>query len=66
MLNYTAYSNASTSARKRVRREHASLGSKVYLSKHSTSKYAILYIIVQTRRSTGDSTYNVLAAAATA
>jgi hypothetical protein len=64
--NYTAYGNASASAGERVRREHASLGSNVHLSKHGTSKYAILSVVVQTGRGIGDSTCNVLAAAATA
>jgi hypothetical protein len=64
--NYTAHGNASASAGGRVRREHASLGGDVHLSKHGTSEYAILSVVVQTGRGTGDSTCNVLAAAATA
>jgi hypothetical protein len=64
--NYTTYSNASTSIGERVRQEHASLGSNVHLSKHGISKYAILCVIVQTGRGTGNSTCNVLAAATTA
>jgi hypothetical protein len=64
--NSTAYSNASASARGGVKREHSNLGGNVHLSEHCAGKYAILCVVVQTGRGTGDSGCNVSAATATA
>jgi hypothetical protein len=61
VLNYTTYSNAAASARRRARREHAGTGSNIHLSKYSIAKHVVLCIIVRKEEDRRDGASNVLA-----